>query len=176
MKWLWCLAALRLGAQCLPVEGEWILARQMAKANPEFAALPAELPLAYAPAAGVRRIFQPEEIRRLAVAHGLRSARGSAACFEWPLSPIEPPRILAAMKQSLLRADAQVVLLDLPREPVPPGDVVFPRQGMRPAGNHTYRWTGFVRYGQGRRFRIRTTVLLSVPGVRIIAREELRSG
>jgi flagella basal body P-ring formation protein FlgA len=176
MKWLWFLAALRLGAQCQPLEGEFIVARQLAAANPAFAALAPETPLGRAPMAGLRRIFLPGELRRLAVAHGIPSDGYEEICFQWSLAPVDRVRVLETMRKSLSREGAHLELLDTPRIPAPPGELVFPMAALKPAGNGIHSWVGFVRYGQDRHFPIRTMVRVSIPGVRLVARGELHPG
>jgi flagella basal body P-ring formation protein FlgA len=176
MKWLWFLVSLRLGAQCLPVEGEFIVARLFTTTNPAFGELPPETPLGRSPMAGIRRVLPPEEVGRLAAAHGLRQGEYAGICFQWPLAPVDRERVLDAMRQSLTRKDVRLELLDLPRVPAPHGDLVFPATALKPAGNGAYSWVGFIRYGQDRHFPIRARVLVSAPGNRVMAREELRAG
>src|SRR5689334_18494025 len=101
MKSFLFLAALRLSAQCLPAEGEFILARQFATANPAFAKLPPDTPLGRSSVAGMRRIYSVAEIARIAAAHGLLPERYTGMCFQWPLIPLQPDRVLDTMRRSL---------------------------------------------------------------------------
>lgn len=177
MKWFWCLAAaFRLGAQCLPPEGEFIVARQMAAANPAFAALAPETAMGEAPMAGLRRIFKTGELNRLATSRGLPRADYREVCFEWPLAPVDMERAMAAMRKGLARDGARLELLELSRVPAPPGELIFPVSALRPAGNSLYYWNGFVRYGRDRRLLVPARVRLLIPGTRVAAREALQPG
>ena len=70
-----------LASVCVPVEGERILAADLAKAEPAFAALPAETPLGYAPSPGARNCFTWAN----AIVSTSHLGRTCAWKFPWPL-------------------------------------------------------------------------------------------
>lgn len=64
-------ASLAQADGCLPVAGDRITGRDLALANPAFAALPASLTVAFSPVPGTRRIFAQDELERLARANNV---------------------------------------------------------------------------------------------------------
>jgi hypothetical protein len=71
MKRLVFIAASLRALACVPVEGDHILAKHLAKANPVFAALDADLPIAFSPRPGITRRFRAQDQVQLAHRHGL---------------------------------------------------------------------------------------------------------
>src|SRR5208282_472496 len=69
---------------CLPLEGDRILARDLAAATPAFALWPPETELGYAPAPGLRRVLRAAELRRLASRQGLDGGAMADVCVERP--------------------------------------------------------------------------------------------
>jgi flagella basal body P-ring formation protein FlgA len=173
---IWLLAAAPLWGQCLPVEGEFIRAAQLSASNPGFSALPDDTPIARAPVAGARLVLRPDELQRLAGAHQLRSETWTPVCFEWPMSPLDTEHATAILRENLEPADARMEVLDLFRGPAPPGEVVFPRPALSPAGNASYLWRGYVRYGEDRRYPIWARLRIWVTRNRVVARQALAQG
>jgi flagella basal body P-ring formation protein FlgA len=172
--------ALMVSGACLSVEGDRILARDLARANEAFSALPGETPLGYGPAPGARRIFRPAELKRLATRHQIPLETSKAICFERRVEPLTRERLLAAMQASLGRPNARIEILECSRYPAPKGEVEFPRSGLtRPPVLEPQKpvlWHGRVRYAGNRNFRIWARVRISVPGERVVAGEDLRAG
>ena len=90
-------------AACLPVAGSRILGRDLALADPRFAALPATLAVGFAPEPGVRRIYSAAELQRLARANGLQLADPPEICFELPMRSLSAADAAAAMPAQLFR-------------------------------------------------------------------------
>ena len=145
--------SLSYGAPCLPVTGDRILGRDLALANPAFAALPANLTVAYAPAPGVTRVFAQAELGRIARANNIKTAIPEEVCFEIPMHEIEDTDVLSSMRRSLT-ADVELTLVELPRTAVPVGRLEFPLAGLEPAVKGTRIWRGFVSYGETLRMRV----------------------
>lgn len=158
---------------CLPLAGnrDRITAADLAPAEPAFAALPPETELGFAPAAGGRRIFTAAELARLARRHGLALESKSEVCLEWPLEPLDPRQLAAAMAPALDLPDAKIEILEFSRYPAPRGAIELPRAGLTSG-----LWKGFVRYGESRRFPIWARVRISVRSRCVVAREELPAG
>jgi flagella basal body P-ring formation protein FlgA len=145
--------SLSCGAACLPVSGDRIRGRDLALAIPVFAALPANLTVAYAPAPGAKRVFAQAELGRIARANNINTAISEEVCFEIPMHEIEDTDVLSSMRRSLT-ADAELSLVELPRTAVPVGRLEFPLTGLEPAVKGTRIWRGFVTYGETLRMRI----------------------
>lgn len=174
------LAAMMAGGACLPVEGEWIAADDLARADRAFLALPAEIRLGYAPAPGARRIFRVGQLRRLAARHGLAFEPGKEICFERIVEPLTQGRLLEAMESSLGIPGSTVEVLEFSRYPAPRGEMEFPLSGLTKPPSDQPRaavvWKGFVRYAAKRRFRIWAQVRISAPARRVVATANLRAG
>ncbi len=73
-KFLLLLAVAGTGvafAGCMPITGNRILGRDLALADPHFAALPASLTVGFTPAPGAQRVYSTIELQRLARANGI---------------------------------------------------------------------------------------------------------
>jgi flagella basal body P-ring formation protein FlgA len=138
---------------CLPVSGDRITGRDLALANPAFAALPATLTVAYAPVPGTRRVFAQAELVRVARANHINASNPAEVCFEIPMRQIEDTDVLSSMRRSLT-ADVELSLVELPKTTVPAGRVEFPLSGLEPEAKGVRIWRGYVGYGETLRMRI----------------------
>jgi len=148
-----------------------ILARDLAPALPGLA--DADVPVSPAPIPGVARIFRIGELRRIAARFDLPGDPVKEICFERPVAPPDPARLLEAMRQAL--PEARIAILDYGRMPVPAGQVEFPLKDLRRAGADGF-WSGSVLYGNGRRSPLWARVQVTVREPRVIAQEVLRPG
>jgi flagellar basal body P-ring formation protein FlgA len=165
---------------CLMIEGDAILARDLALAVPAFSALPPDTKIGYAPIPGVRRFFHPSELRRIAQAHHIEFSPAGAICFEHTMETLQPEAVAQAMRQALGQPDAHIEIQELSRYPVPHGQVSFNRSTLPAAPSLVNAaaaplWRGFVRYGD-RRFAIWARARILVRAVRIVATEDLLAG
>lgn len=172
---------LATAAGCAAIEGDRILAGDMARLWPEFAGVPASTTLGYAPAPGSRRVFPSAELARMAARFGLNSAVPAGICFERRTVTLTPGRALQAMRAALNIPEARIEIVELSRFPVPQGELVFPRTALRPPGlaappGTPVFWRGEVRYGAHRRFAVWAKVMVTVPVVRLRAAVPLRAG
>lgn len=138
---------------CMPVAGDRIMGRDLALANPVFAALPATMILAYAPAPGTRRVFAEAELVRIARANNIKLTKTDEICFEIAMRQIEDTDVLSSMRRSL-PADAELSLVELPKTTVPAGRMEFPLSGLEPAVKGARIWRGYVEYGETLRMKI----------------------
>jgi flagella basal body P-ring formation protein FlgA len=125
----------------------------------------------------VVRIFHPAELRRLAAIHGLASAPARDMCVTRPVAPLEPARLLEAMRREF--PGATVELLEASRQPAPQGAIEFPKSGLRAApvtSGAGALWMGAVRYGGNRRFSIWARVTIAVRAARVLAVSDLQPG
>ncbi len=148
-----------------------ILARDLAPALPGLA--DADTPVSPAPLPGVPRIFRMAELRRIGARFQVAGDPSQEICFERPVAPPDPARLLEAMRRQL--PEAQIQILDYGRLPAPEGAVDFPVAGLRHAGADGF-WSGSVRYGGGRRFPLWARVRVTVREARVLAAEDLRPG
>ncbi len=168
------LAAFALAA-CLAVGPghDQILAGDLAAAFPEWAALPADTPLALAPAPGVPRVLRAPELRRLADRWKLPASPEREICVTRPSAVIPPERLLEAMQKEI--PGAHIEILESSRIPAPAGNLVFPLTGLRPTASGGY-WNGYVAYAGKQRFAIWARVQVRVTVQRVTAAEPLSPG
>ena len=176
------LAAFTL-AGCLAVgaASDRILAGDLAAGFPEWAAVPAETPLALAPAPGVQRVFRLLELRRLAERWNLSPVPDREVCVTRPVAALTAGQMLAALQNAVQNAvqkemsAAHIELLDFSRQPAPAGPLIFPVSGLRqgPAGGY---WSGYVSYGGNHRFTLWAKVKLTVAAARVVAAQDLKPG
>ena len=179
MMSLWLVAA--AVATCAPVAGDRIVAGDLARVWPGFAAVPGETPLGFAPIPGARRIFAPAELARLAARFAVAEPPPGGVCFERPTTPLTRERALAAMRAAQGLADARIEIVELSRYPVPAGDLAFPRESLRVPGAASppgapALWKGEVRYGGGKRFSVWARVVITGTRRRVVAATALRAG
>jgi len=164
-------------AGCIAVEGEKILARDLAAADAAFSNLPAEVDFGYAPVPGARRFLSAAELKRKSAPHELSLAPEAAVCVVRPVEPLTEQRLVAAMRASLTAEPARIEVLDFSRFPVPKGELEFPLVGLtRPPESEPRRpviWRGRVRYGEGRYFPVWARVRVLVTARRLVARRDL---
>lgn len=178
-------SAVSLWADCLLVTGDRIRAADLAAALPAFAALPPDLPLAYAPAVGMERLFRAAEIERIARKHNLPQNLPLAGtpdiCVEQARLILTPEEILAAMRATPgLPAAARIEIVDFARHAVPRGTLEFSLSGLSvsPASEAKAPvvWKGYVTNGSRRRYIFWTRVRVSAVFERVVAAQGLRSG
>ncbi len=176
------LAAFTL-AGCLAVgaASDHIVAGDLAAGFPEWAAVPAETPLALAPAPGVQRVFRVLELRRLGERWNLLPVPDREVCVTRPVAALTAGQMLAAMQNAVQNAvqkempAAHIELLDFSRQPAPAGELTFPVSGLRqgPAGGY---WSGYVSYGGNHRFTLWARVKVMVAAARVVAAQDLKPG
>ena len=179
MIWWIALTMALPSSACMPIGADRIVAADLARAIPEFAAAPPETNIGYAPSPGTRRIFHIDELRRLAARFGTRLTTEHEVCFEWPLAPLSPQDAIHAMKQALQLPDARIDIMELGRRSAPRGEIVFPLLGLSPAADRRSGlalWRGFVRYGSGRRVDLWARVRISAPTDRVVASSAISAG
>jgi flagella basal body P-ring formation protein FlgA len=166
-------------AGCLVVGAgsDRVLAGDLAAASPEWATVPAETPLALAPAPGVQRVFRLLELRRLAVRWSLSTVPDREICVTRPVAVLTVARLLAAMQSAVQKEmpEAHIELFDFSRQPAPEGELVFPVSGLR-QGARGGSWSGYVSYGGNHRFTLWARVKVTVARTRVVAAEDLKPG
>lgn len=163
-----------LMASCLTVNSaaDHITAGDLAPQFPGLETIPAETPLAIAPAPGVVRVFRIPELARLSANLHLNPPRAEI-CVQRPVTQLDPARMLAAMQAALPQARIQI--LEFTRRPVPDGELEFPRSGLHQGPVAAY-WSGVVHYGGNRLFSIWAKVAVWVQARRVVALHDLQPG
>jgi len=164
------------GSSCRPVEGDRILGKDLAAADSAFAVLDPDKPVGYAPMPGVRRVLSKAELERLAAAQGRGISAGSDICFERPMETLTVERVLRALESALQDSGARLELVGFSRQPVPRGEIRFPRSGLGAPAGLIAVWRGHVEYGAGRSVPVWAKVRLSVSKPRVVAATTLAAG
>jgi hypothetical protein len=152
-------ALLSVSGACLSMESDRIVAKDLARVIPEFAALPENTSVALAPLPGAHRGFTSADIQRIAAQYGIKTEFREPVCFEWPMHRLERPDVLKAMRESL--GQDGVELEDYSLFPAPPGSIVFPLTGLNRQPQRSSFWRGYVQYGAGKKFNIWARVRLA---------------
>jgi len=170
------LAAADRRSPCFPVSGDWIYARDVVPAVPEFSQLPPDFSLGYTPTPGVERVFLAGELQRIAKQQHVETAIRQSVCFAWPTVLLEKERILAAMRASLGGRQIQIEILDQSRASAPAGDLIFPLQGLSAFSDKPAVWNGYVSFSPTRRFSTWALVRVRVSEQHWVAVKEIHSG
>lgn len=160
---------------CHPIEGDQILARHLSGVLPAFRGIPPDTFLANMPLPGSQRILHCAELSSLAQRYSIPFQSAEGVCFEWPMQPLDPTRVVEAMRAALAAPDADVRIADMCLYKVPPGRIEFPRERLSSGGSPVL-WRGDVVYGGNRRFAIWARVRIQVACQRLVAAQGLRQG
>jgi flagella basal body P-ring formation protein FlgA len=167
------LAAAALAAACVTVEGERITMRDLARAEPAFAAAPAEEAAGFAPAPGARRVLSAGTLAALASRYGVALEGARAACFERISGRLSTEAVVAALRKTL-GDGARIELIDFSRQTVPRGELEFSRPQASSGG--AALWHGCVRYGTHRTFPVWARARVTVRALRLVASSDLPAG
>lgn len=174
------VCAARLGgSSCRAVEGDRILASDLAQALPVFANLDPGLMIAYTPAPGLERSLSRNQLRRLARRHGLPDSGIEDVCFNRRVERLSRGRILRAIRSALKLPGAELELIDFSRAPVPDGKLRFRLSELpRPphGANDPVLWRGALLYGHHRSVPVWVRVRISVMRRRVVALRDLPAG
>jgi flagella basal body P-ring formation protein FlgA len=174
------VAVTALHARCLPVEGDRILARDVAALIPEFSKIPAEEVIGLAPLPTVRRVMSGGELVRVARKFGFSIAAPVDVCFESPTEVLTSGKVLEQVRASIAMDGVQIELIEFSRYPVPVGILSFPRSGLNVhpllTGKSIVFWRGKVTYAGTRSFSVWARVRMSVTREMLVASETIRAG
>lgn len=159
---------------CLPVSGDQILGKDLARADAVFSALPPDRSLGYSPVPGHQRVFTIAQLQSIAESAGIAAAPAREVCFELPMAPIRSEVALDSMRTAYPEATIEIV--EVSRFPVPEGAVFFPAAGLQRSAKSPLLWRGYVNYGSDRKFSVWARVNLTVHATRVLATESLRAG
>jgi flagella basal body P-ring formation protein FlgA len=168
------IAILLAAAACVAVDGEKILARDLAPAAEAFQSLAPDTDMGYAPVPGARRILHAAELARMIARHGGAPGPAREICVERATEKLTRQSLAAALTSAA--GGASVELLDWSQYPVPRGELQFPAGGRSRLGGREVLWRGYVSYGSSRRFAIWARVRVSMRQRRVVARVALPAG
>src|SRR3954454_14508999 len=86
---------------CVQPSGSRITAGDIAAAVPEYANLPADLVLGYAPQPGASRVLAPNELTQWLSRHGVKGEVRDPVCISWKLTDLNLEKAKSAMLASL---------------------------------------------------------------------------
>jgi flagella basal body P-ring formation protein FlgA len=162
---------------CFAPAGDWLTGGDLAAMVPALAGLPADLKVGYAPAAGLTRVFHPDELRRLARTHGLPDPGLTGnVCSAWPLAPLAAETLRSAMEKALAGHSPQIELVAQSKAEAPAGEVVFPLSGLSGYSENPVLWKGFVLYAGTRHFDTWATVRVRVRETHLKAQGAIHAG
>ena len=177
-----CFAPLALAQQtpCLPVDGDQITGKDLARALPLFNAIPARTPLVPSPQPGGVRVFHQSELQSIGTRFSIHVDSVPDVCFRMYTEPLTPDRVLQAMRESLGIPEAIIEVTELSTEPAPRGRIEFPRDRLGIPASADRRlpvlWRGVVIYAADRRFSIWAKVWITAPVTKIVSTESIRQG
>jgi len=163
-------------ASCVAVDGDRILAHDLAPASAAFAALAPDAEVGYSPAPSAHRIFHAAELARIISRYGGVAGQQDPICVERATEPLKPERLEAALRAAAGNPQARIELLDWSRIAIPHGQVQFPRGGMAAFRSGEGIWRGYVQYGSNRRFAVWARVRILVRQQRVVAIAGLPAG
>jgi flagella basal body P-ring formation protein FlgA len=162
------LAVCAAAGACITVQSDRILARDLAAAMPEFAAIPSDAVVGLAPAAGVRRTISPLELERIARRAGVTIGATGGACVERASEQLTEAVLRPALEAAIGRDDVRIEIVDFSRRRLPKGAIEFHASAL-PAPSAARPdapviWRGCLRYDGTRTATIWARVRISRQG------------
>ena len=177
------LARTLLGADCVVVSSNTIVARDIAGAVPMFLSVDAETVIGFAPAPGVRRVLSPRDLIAIARQQGIESEPGQAipsVCVERAAQLIDANDLTDVLRTALGLPDAHLAVLDFSKQPIPSGHLEFSLSGLsKPPENAPATpviWRGRFVYEGQRSLSIWAKVSLTVDRPALVAAEPIAAG
>ena len=165
---------------CVVVQGDQILASDLARVAPLFAQLKPDLVIAPSPAPGIRRTMGSAELRQVARRYQLPEVTANSVCFEQAMEPLTEQRILEALRKSLGQDEGAIEITEFSKFRVPRGELEFPRSGLNaaaPNGADTpVLWRGSLRFGNRRSLAVWARVRIRIPRRQIVATRDVPAG
>ncbi|HLH38157.1 MAG TPA: flagellar basal body P-ring formation chaperone FlgA [Bryobacteraceae bacterium] len=158
---------------CQTIDGDRIAGKDLAAANPIFAAIDPAAILGPAPLPGAQRIFHSGELLRVARQAGIELAAPlSEICFVRATDPLTPQKLFPFLRAALSLDNAKIEILDFSRVAIPRGAIDFSRAGLSPAG----LWRGRVNFGENQSMPIWARVRITTEQTWIEAAAPLAPG
>ncbi len=170
------LAASLPAAGCHATDSQTVVARDVATMIPAFSQLPPDFPLGYVPSSGAQRIFRGDELERIAKNRGLDLHGLDDVCFVRRLFVPDATQMRAAMEKTLAISGVKIEIESSNTNPVPAGELTFPRSGVQRFTGLEVTWRGYVQAADGSRFPVWAHARISAPLNRVVATTGLSPG
>lgn len=166
---------------CHEIESESVLARDVAPFIPAFAGLPEDFLLGYVQASGAPKIFHGADLEHLAKNRGIELHGLDDLCLSRRTFVPQPDQIADAMRKTLgatgIKIDGmKIEILSSSQQPVPTGEIVFPRSGVQPVPGPEVSWNGYVQSGKGAKFPVLARARVTATMNRVVAAADLAPG
>jgi flagella basal body P-ring formation protein FlgA len=162
---------------CHQLDSNTVLARDLAPLVPGFAKLPEEFLIGYVESSGAPRIFHGVDLERIARNRGVVLQGLEDLCLERRTFVVPAAGIAGAMRNTLGKVPGlKIEIMSSTQQPVPTGEVVFPRSGVQPPAGPEVTWRGFVQSGKGSSYPVWARARITVTANRVIAAADLRPG
>lgn len=175
------LSSVLSAASCITVEGNEIVAKDVAKVDPAFAALNPELPFSYAPVIGAQRIIPASDLARWATRAGIETASTSPACFERPAHNLSAAEVRTAIERVFPESNIiRIDVLEVCKCKVPAGRLDFTVEGAGapPLGHPDVPvlWRGQIWPVSGSYYPVWARVRVLAKSTVVRLRRDLRAG
>ncbi len=154
------LVALCLAASvqaCENIDGTQILGKDLAKADPRFGAIPAEMVIGFTAMPGLHRVIDVRTLVGISRQFGIDAQGLTALCFDRPTELLSASKLQPALER-VLGKDVKLEIVDLSRFPIPDGELVFSiKDLMKPpvaTPDAPVTWRGHVVYGSRNTFSV----------------------
>jgi len=162
---------------CRQLDSDAVLARDLAPLVPGFAKLPEDFLVGYVESSGAPRIFHALDLEHIARNRGVILQGLEDLCLERRTFIVPAARIAEAMGKSLGAVPGlKIEITSSTQQPVPTGEVVFPRSGVQPPVGAEVTWRGFVQSGKSATYPVWARARITVTANRVVAAADLRPG
>lgn len=161
---------------CHAVDSDSVMARDVAALVPGFAKLPGDFLLGYVGSSGTPKIFHAADLENIARNRGVELHGLQDLCLERRTFVVPVASIAGAMRKTLGDAQINIEILSSSLQPVPTGEVVFPRSGVQPGTGPEVTWRGFVQAGKGATYPVSARARITLETSRVIAATDLPAG
>jgi flagella basal body P-ring formation protein FlgA len=169
--------AIVLPADCHPLDSESVLARDLAPLVPGFENLPQDSLIGYVDSAGTPRTLHGSDLEHIAKNRGVDLQGLQDVCVSRRMFVVPPERLIEAMRKTLGEDPTlKIEILDSSRQPVPTGEIVFPRNSVQQPATPEVTWRGSVQSGKGASYPIWARARITVTANRVIAATDLPMG
>ncbi len=161
---------------CLPIDSESVAARDIAPLAPGFERLPGDFLIGFVESSGAPRMFHSADLERIAKNRGVELQGLNDVCVQRRTFVPTAGQIADQIRASLGRADAKIEISASSQQPVPTGEVVFPRSGVQATSGPEVMWRGYVQARSQAKYPVWARVRITVPVQRIVAASNLTVG
>jgi len=168
--------AIPQAGDCHPIDSESVLARDVAPLVPGFARLPGDFLVGYVESTGAPKVFRGADLERIAKNRGVELQGLDDLCLERRTFIVPPQSIVEAMRKTIDNSAAKIEILTSLQQPVPTGEIVFPKSGVQPPAAPEVMWRGYVQSGTAARYPIWARARITIPVHRVIAAADIVPG